>query len=288
MIGSIVKGEIVSLDEVYRILDETSQVIEYSHKLEQKSAELEEATAQLRTANERLQELDSLKDDFLSMVSHELRTPLTSLRAFGEILQDNPNADAAEREQFLSIIITESERLTRLIDQLLDLAKLEAGRMDWSLQDVDVKQTVEEAVAALNALIKERQIELIMNLPDGLPLVRADHDQLIQVIVNLVSNAIKFCDAEQGKIRILVQQDKGEILISVEDNGLGIPAPMKEQIFERFRQSISQTGTKPEGSGLGLAICRQIVTFLGGKIWVENLDAGGASFYFTVPITEAQ
>ncbi|GLQ06120.1 sensor histidine kinase [Sneathiella chinensis] len=287
MIGSIVKGEIVSLDEVYRILDETSQVIEYSHKLEQKSAELEEATAQLRTANERLKELDSLKDDFLSMVSHELRTPLTSLRAFAEILQDNPTVSGPQRDQFLSIIIKESERLTRLIDQLLDLAKLEAGRMDWSLRDVDVATTIEEAVAALNALIHEKDIRLEMDMPDDLPFVRADRDQLIQVIVNLISNAIKFCDSERGVIRIRVTRQAEALLVGVEDNGFGIPAPMTEVIFERFRQTLSPAGGKPQGSGLGLAICKQIVTFLGGEIWAENLDRGGVGFFFTIPMAKS-
>ncbi len=286
MIGSIVKGEIVSLDEVYRILDETSQVIEYSHKLEQKSMELEEATAQLQTANDRLKELDSLKDDFLSMVSHELRTPLTSLRAFGEILQDNPGVSDGERKQFLGIIINESERLTRLIDQLLDLAKMEAGRMDWSLEEVNVSKTIIDAVGTLDALVKERGIELALDISDALPAVKADRDQLMQVVINLVSNAIKFCDLDQGHIRIVATRNEDGLLCSVEDNGVGIPAPLKEKIFERFHQSHVISQEKPQGSGLGLAICRQIITFLGGRIWVENRAEGGARFYFTLPLPE--
>ncbi len=284
LVGSIVKGEIVSIDEVYRILDETSQVIEYSHQLEQKSAELQEATRQLQMANARLKELDSLKDDFLSMVSHELRTPLTSLRAFGEILSDNPDVSVEERAKFLGIIITESERLTRLIDQLLDLAKMEAGRMDWALGDVDLLSAVNEAVTALNGLIKERKITLTTDLPSWLPTVQADRDQLIQVVVNLVSNAIKFCDPYDGHIHLAVINAGDHVTVTVEDNGMGIPAPLKEKIFERFHQSLSVTGNKPQGSGLGLAICRQIITFLGGKIWAENTQRGGAKFTFTVPL----
>ncbi|MFT6559440.1 MAG: Na+/proline symporter/signal transduction histidine kinase [Sneathiella sp.] len=286
MVGSIVKGEVVSLDEVYRILDETSQVIEYSHKLEQKSTELEEATAQLQMANARLKELDSLKDDFLSMVSHELRTPLTSLRAFGEILQDNPNVSLAERKQFLGIIINESERLTRLIDQLLDLAKMEAGRMDWSLADVDACQVIREAVGTLDALILENNIKLDLQLAPGLPKIRADRDQLMQVIINLVSNAIKFCDQDAGEILVAAKEQETGLLISVEDNGIGVPAPLKEKIFERFHQSHSVAQEKPQGSGLGLAICRQIVTYLDGRIWVENKTEGGARFYFTIPFEQ--
>ncbi|WP_169570243.1 sensor histidine kinase [Sneathiella limimaris] len=288
LIGSIVKGDIVSLDEVYKILDETSQVIEYSHQLEQKSAELEEATQQLQLANARLKELDSLKDDFLSMVSHELRTPLTSLRAFGEILSDNPQVSVEDRTRFLGIIINESERLTRLIDQLLDLAKMEAGRMDWSLEDVDLSATIEEAVFALNGLIKEKGIDLHMEVEEDLPAIQADRDQLIQVIINLISNAIKFCNQNQGEIILKAGHQDGEVWVSVQDNGLGVPAPLKEKIFERFHQSVSPIGHKPQGSGLGLAICRQIVTYLGGRIWAENSNEGGAIFTFTLPIERAE
>ncbi len=283
MVGSVVKGEIVGLDEVYRILDETSQVIEYSHRLEQKSAELERATAQLRNANERLKELDSLKDHFLSMVSHELRTPLTSLRAFGEILIDNPEVSPEERERFLNVIIKESSRLTRLIDQLLDLARMEAGQMDWSLDTVDMDGTLKEAMATLAGLIKESEVDVAIDIPDDLPKVRADRDQLIQVIINLVSNAIKFCDKAEGHIDVAVTSGDDVLEVSVADNGKGIPVNMLEKIFEKFHQSIDRDEDKPQGSGLGLAICREIVTFLGGKIWVTNRKEGGAVFTFTVP-----
>ncbi|WP_339713608.1 sensor histidine kinase [uncultured Sneathiella sp.] len=283
MVGSVVKGEIVGLEEVYRILDETSQVIEYSHRLEQKSAELERATAQLRNANERLQELDSLKDHFLSMVSHELRTPLTSLRAFGEILVDNPEVSPEERTQFLNVIIKESSRLTRLIDQLLDLARMEAGQMDWSLNTVDMEATLHEAMATLAGLIKENDVIVDVNIPDNLPKVRADRDQLIQVIINLVSNAIKFCDKSNGRIDVAVSVADNMLEVSVSDNGKGIPENMSMRIFEKFHQSLDRDEDKPQGSGLGLAICREIVTFHGGQVWVVNKPEGGAVFSFTVP-----
>jgi len=284
MIGSIVKGEIVGLDEVYRILDETSQVIEYSHRLEEKSTELEYATTQLQMANDRLKELDSMKDDFLSMISHEFRTPLTSLRAFGEILQDNPNVSPEERKQFLGIIVNESERLTRLIEQLLDLAKMEAGRMDWLLEEVDVPSSIKEALAALNLLLKEQNIDLTLDFPEHIPLIQADRDQLIQVMINLVSNAIKFCDQDNGKINVRVSFEKESLCVTVEDNGEGIPVSLEEKIFDRFHQSQIGGAEKPQGTGLGLAICREIISFLGGKIWAENGKDGGAKFSFTLPV----
>ncbi|MEX1034745.1 MAG: sensor histidine kinase [Sneathiella sp.] len=288
MVGSVVKGEIVGLEEVYRILDETSQVIEYSHRLEQKSAELERATTQLRNANERLQELDSLKDHFLSMVSHELRTPLTSLRAFGEILVDNPEVSPEERTQFLNVIIKESTRLTRLIDQLLDLARMEAGQMDWSLDTVDMAVTLREAMATLAGLIKENDVAVALHIPEDLPPVRADRDQLIQVIINLVSNAIKFCDKTEGRIEVAVSVADDMLEVSVSDNGKGVREGMIERIFEKFHQSLDRDEDKLQGSGLGLAICREIVTFLGGRVWVANKPEGGAVFTFTVPRADRQ
>jgi signal transduction histidine kinase len=131
MVASAVKEEALTLAEVREILDEASQVVMYSHRLEQKSHELEAATAELRAANERLQEVDRLKDDFMSTITHELRTPLTSIRAFSEILLDDPDIEAAQRTKFVSIIAKEAERLTRLINQVLDLAKIESGSADW-------------------------------------------------------------------------------------------------------------------------------------------------------------
>ena len=132
MVASVVKEEALTIDEVREILDEASQVVVYSHRLEQKSRELEAATAELRAANERLKELDRLKDDFVSTVTHELRTPLTSIRAFTEILLDDPDVDAEQRKKFLGIITKEAERLTRLINQVLDLAKIESGKAEWA------------------------------------------------------------------------------------------------------------------------------------------------------------
>jgi Na+/proline symporter/nitrogen-specific signal transduction histidine kinase len=283
MVASIATGEIATIDEVMEILDEASQVIQYSRRLEQKSRELEAATAELRAANERLKELDRLKDDFLSTVSHELRTPLTSIRSFSEILFDNPTLGDAQRKEFLGIIIKESERLTRLINQVLDLAKMEAGRMDWQIARLDVKPVVEEALAATAGLFKERQIRLEVDLPADLPQVRADRDRLIQVIVNLLSNAVKFCDREAGWVGVDAAVDAGAVRINVRDNGPGVSAGDQARIFERFQQAGPMLTDKPQGTGLGLAICRQIVERFGGRIWADGATGGRATFSFTIP-----
>lgn len=283
MVGSVVKGEVASIDEVMEILDETSQVIEYSHQLEQKSHELQIASAELRAANERLKEVDRLKDDFLSTVSHELRTPLTSIRSFSEILFDESDLPNEERQEFLTIIIKESERLTRLINQLLDLAKLEAGRGEWQISDIDPKEVIEEAIAATSSLLQENRMQLDVQLPSHLRRVRADRDRFIQVIVNLLSNAVKFCNRSNPSIQIAVRETSQALLVAVEDNGPGIPTGAEQRIFEKFEQADATATSKPVSTGLGLPICRQIVEYFGGRIWVERNQGVGAKFIFTVP-----
>lgn len=288
MMASVAKGDIVSLDEVMQILDEASQIIEYSRRLELKSRELEVATADLRAANERLKELDRMKDDFISTVSHELRTPLTSIRSFSEILFDNPVLDVEQRREFLGIIVKESERLTRLINQILDLAKMEAGRMDWQIARLKLKDVVADAMAAASGIFAERGLHPEVNVPGDLPDVEYDRDRLVQVIVNLLSNAAKFCDRERGWVRVDTANEGDAVRISVSDNGPGVPEADQPRIFERFQQAGNTMTDKPQGTGLGLAICRQIVERFGGRIWVENRPGRGATFSFLIPIRRAR
>ncbi|MCP5366564.1 MAG: histidine kinase [Hyphomicrobiales bacterium] len=288
MVGSVVKGGIVGLDDMYQILDETSQAIQYSRMLEAKSNELEDTTKQLQAANERLKELDSLKDDFLSTISHELRTPLTSIRAFTEILSNEAGVTAQERRHFMAVIAKESERLTRLIDQILDLAKMEAGQLDWSMAGVDLRGAVDEALGAMDGLVKERAIRLEVDVPAHLPMVRADRDRLVQVVINLLSNAVKFCRSPGGLIQVRAAPAADGLLVSITDNGDGIRAEDRDRIFEKFHQLYRGSAAQPSGTGLGLAICRQIVSFFGGEIWVENRDGGGACFSFTLPYDRVQ
>ena len=284
LVASVVKGDIVSPDEVLQILDETSEVIEYSHRLEQKSNELEIASNNLRKANEQLQELDRLKDDFLSTISHELRTPLTSIRSFGEILFDTPKIDQAQRKQFLSVIISESERLTRLINQILDLAKMEAGSMDWEMSEVDAREAIEEALVTMSSLMDDKSIALDLKLPDNLPYVFADRDRLIQVVVNLLSNAVKFCVDLEPVVKVTAEVDGDTVLVRVADNGPGVPDGVEDIIFEKFQQVGNTFINKPKGTGLGLPVSRQIIEHFGGKIWSEKAEQG-ADFRFTLPFT---
>ena len=284
MVASVVKEEPLGMDDVLHILDEASQVIAYSHQLEQKSRALEVASAELREANARLTELDRMKDDFISTVTHELRTPLTSIRAMSEILQARPDMDEAKRMQFVSIIVKEGDRLTRLINQVLDLAKLESGGAEWHSARIDLKELIEEAVANTTALLRENRIVLDLELPAQAPPLRSDRDRLMQVLLNLISNAAKFCDRGNGRITIALRLRPDALQVDVRDNGVGIDAADHEMIFEKFRQVGDMLTGKPQGTGLGLPISRRIIEHLGGRLWVESARGAGATFSFTLPL----
>jgi signal transduction histidine kinase len=276
------------MDEVMTIIDEASHMIAYSHTLEEKQRELEAATASLQAANESLKELDRLKDDFISTVTHELRTPLTSIRAFSEILHDNPDIDAEERHRFLGLIIRESERLTRLINQVLDLAKLESGLAEWRATEVDLRELVSDAMGATSQLFKAQRVGVVATLPPRAALVRADRDRVMQVMLNLLSNAVKFSPSGTGRVRVRVEPEGNCVRVDVADNGVGIEPAHQAAIFEKFRQVGDTLTQKPAGTGLGLAICRQIISRLGGRLWVESEPGRGSTFSFTLPAAHAQ
>jgi signal transduction histidine kinase len=283
---SLIHGRIGS-SEVMTILDEATQVIEYSRTLEHKSAELELASAALKAANERLQELDRLKDDFLSTVTHELRTPLTAVRSLSEILYDNPELELEQRQEFLGLVIKESERLTRLINQLLDMAKMEASAVEWHIEEVDLGSVVRDAIASTGSLFRDKGISLQAAVPNAVPRVQADRDRLIQVLVNLLSNAVKFSPASTGSVEVGITVNQEFLEVRVRDNGPGIAAEDLEVVFDKFRQAGETMTDKPAGTGLGLAISRRIVEHLGGRIWVESEPGRGAEFKFTIPRPDA-
>jgi Na+/proline symporter/nitrogen-specific signal transduction histidine kinase len=288
MVASVLREEMHDIDRVMQILDEASQLVIYSRRLEEKSSELEQATEELRAANDRLKELDKLKDDFVSAVSHELRTPLTSIRSFSEIVHDNPDLPAEQRNEFLRIIAQESARLSRLINDILDLAKMEAGTTDWQLCEIAPKTVITEALAAAAGLVHMRgSVTLDADIADDLPLVRVDADRLTQVMVNLISNAVKFCDQRRGWVRVEAVNEAGHLRVNVRDNGAGITKADQARIFERFQQAGNTLTDRPQGTGLGLPICVQILKRFGGNIWVESEPGAGATFSFRIPAAEA-
>ncbi|MDD5248984.1 MAG: sensor histidine kinase [Rhodocyclaceae bacterium] len=287
MVASVVQEEPLGLEEVMSILDEASQLRTHSRELEVKSRELEKATAELRAANERLRELDRMKDDFISTVTHELRTPLTSIRAFSEMLHDDPKLALSERERFLGIIVGETERLSRLINQILDLAKLESGRAEWRTAEVDLGEVARESVTSFSQICRDKGIAIDLQLPAQPVLVLADRDRLIQVMLNLLANAVKFVAPATGRVEVRLRVTHQEVGVEVADNGPGIRPEERETIFEKFRQGGQDVMTdKPQGTGLGLPISRQIVEYFGGRLWAESVPGQGARFIFTLPLPD--
>ena len=283
IVASVVQEEPLGLDEVMNILDEASQVRAYSRRLEQKSRELEEATRELRSANERLKELDRLKDDFMSSVTHELRTPLTSIRAFSEMLLEDPGIDVEDRQRFLAIIVSETERLTRLVNQVLDMAKIESGHADWVDDEVSLLEVVEQGAAATSQLFRDKGVTLEMSLPPAVPVLFADRDRLVQVVLNLLSNAVKFVARGSGQVRLSLRETGEGLQVDVSDNGPGLTPEEQRVVFEKFRQGGNTMTDKPQGTGLGLPISRQIVEHYGGRLWVESVPGEGATFSFLMP-----
>lgn len=277
MVASVVKEELLGIQEVMDIVDETRQVIIYSRKLEK-------ATDELRAANVRLQELDRLKDEFISTVTHELRTPLTAIQSIAEILRDYPDTDRDEQGNFLSIMINEIHRLSRLINQVLDFQKIESGRMQWNIKPLDMIEVIQEAVDATRQLVTDKKMLMTVNVPEKVPTITGDRDQLIQAMVNLISNAVKFCEPETGKIMVTLSRRYNKLLVKVQDNGIGISQDNQTIIFEQFRQVSPSNRGRPQGTGLGLAITRRIVEFHAGEISVQSELDKGTTFNIVLPI----
>jgi len=258
------------------------EVQAYSLAMEEK---VTRRTVELEKANARLLELDRIKSDFLSTVSHELRTPLTSIRSFSEILLRYDVDDAEKRRKFVGIINDEAERLTRMINDLLDLSKIEAGRLELFPEPLELEPVFARSVSTTQPLFAEKGVNVVSRVEALLPPVFADADRLHQVLTNLLANAVKF-SPEGGTVRLSGIKREDFALISVTDEGPGIPPDRLEQIFERFHQVRDPQKSHPLGTGLGLTISREIVSKMGGDIWVESELGDGAVFFFTVPLFE--
>ena len=277
--------------------------------VQQRTAALHQKAQELEKANKELKEIDRLKSDFLSNVSHELRTPLTSIRSFTEIMLDDPEAlTEDERVEFLGIIANQTERLTRLISDLLDLSRIEAGEMRCRLTPVALSQIIDRCLETLRTLAADREIRVRTEIELDLPAVLADSDRISQVITNLVDNAIKFTQP-RGVITVVARpcvdrepqgmgpqrggpagmtsispESEAYVLVEVRDTGMGIPREHHQRIFDKFGQVGNVLTEKPQGTGLGLAISGNIVVQHGGAIWVESTPGEGSTFRFTLPV----
>jgi PAS domain S-box-containing protein len=264
------------------------QIRALNEELEQR---VRDRTAELERAYEELKKLDEMKDVFLSSVSHELRTPLTSIRSFSEILLRYDEEDPQTRREFLEVIYSESKRLTRLINDVLDLSKIESGRMAWHDELLSLEEVCRYAIKAQQPLIEAKSLEVSLSSTVGLPLAVADRERIQQVVTNLLDNAVKF-SPEGGRILVRAEpcgdpteeEPCGRIKVSITDEGIGIEEKNFGIIFERFAQvAPDPLHDKPNGTGLGLSICQEIINHYGGRIGLMSEKGKGCSFFFTLP-----
>jgi PAS domain S-box-containing protein len=231
----------------------------------------------------RFKDLDRMKSEFIATVSHELRTPLTSLSMGIDILSQEVVGSVNQRQKDLLVAAKDdSERLRKLVKELLDLSKLESGKYEMKKEFVDFRRLVADAVRPLRLPFEEKQIELALDIPENLPALSADSHQLNWVVTNLLSNAIRWTDTG-GKVQLTATEDHHVLYVTVADTGHGIPQESLETVFDKFVQLKSSTETTPGSVGLGLAIAREVVEAHGGRIWVESQIGVGSTFFFTLP-----
>jgi len=231
----------------------------------------------------RFKDLDRMKSEFIATVSHELRTPLTSLSMGIDILSQGVVGAVNQRQrELLAAAKDDSERLRKLVRDLLDLSKLESGKYEMKKEFVDFRRLVAEAIRPLRLLFEEKQIQLKFDVPERLPALFADSHQLIWVVTNLLSNALRFTDTG-GSVHLIAEEEEDRLLVTVSDTGHGIPREHQETVFDKFVQVKNPTETTPGSVGLGLAIAREVVEAHGGRIWLESTVGVGSTFYFTLP-----
>lgn len=281
MVSQISGRGSVSVDELMKMADETAQIVEYAHQLEDKSRELEETAEQLRRANEQLTALGAQKDAFLSQVSHELRTPMTSIRSFAEILKDAHDVAPDKADRFISIIHNESLRLTRLLDEILDVSVLESGRISLRLERFEIGAALDHAIAATEPLRNQHSVELALSGPRA-TLVNADFDRLAQVFINIITNAVKYGRGADPKISVTVYTKHTRVFVDFKDNGPGIKAADHEQVFEKFARL--EEASLAGGAGLGMPISREIMRNLDGNLTIVE-GGTGATFRVSLPRT---
>jgi signal transduction histidine kinase len=247
--------------------------------------ELGSLARDLNKMSGQLKEIDQMKSDFLASVTHELKSPLTSLIMYIDLFLTGATGKLNEKaKKFLRIMERNSNRLSRFIDDLLDMARIERGKMEIKKESLGIFPIVSETVELMKPQADEKNIEIAMNIPDNLPLVLIDGDRTRQIITNLLSNSIKFTP-EKGKISINIRDDKKYLEVSLSDTGIGIPPDRTSNIFDKFEQvkEVRERVKGPRGTGLGLAIVKSLVEAQGGKIWLKSEVDKGSTFYFTLP-----
>jgi len=284
-LGRVAKGDFsASIDVVNR--DEfgtlAGRMNHMSQELRQLYDEQRRAGHQLQVLNDELARASQAKSEFLANMSHELRTPLNAIIGFSEVLGERMFGELnPKQDEYVKDIHTSGRHLLSLINDILDLSKIEAGRMELELSDFDLPAAVDSAVTLVRERAARRGVALRSTVEDGVAAVRADERKVRQVVLNLLSNAIKFTP-EGGRVDVRTAPVDGEVEVSVSDTGVGIAPEHQAAVFEEFRQ-VGESAARHEGTGLGLALSRKFVELHGGKIWVESQVGKGSTFTFRIP-----
>jgi signal transduction histidine kinase len=253
--------------------------------LHDRLGELQRLYADLAMAHQELLSLDEAKTTFLANVSHELRTPLTSIRAFSELLLNYPDNEATQHE-FLTIISAESDRLTRLVNDVLDVTKIESGNMDWRDDTLSLTPLLDQCARSFAPLLEQAGLSFEQDIARNLPPIRGDHDRLQQVIHNLLNNALKF--TSRGTITLCASARFDAVHIAISDTGVGIAERDQQRVFDKFQQVGDTLTGKPKGTGLGLTICREILTYHGGQLILDSEPGQGSTFTVTLPVVRGE
>ena len=282
LIASVVKEEEISLVEVLKILEESKEANAVNKMLQEQSQELSNLANQLKKANQDLIEKDLQKDEFLDTVAHELKTPITGIRAATELIMDDEEMPTEVKAQFLQNILQDSDRLSRLIFNILDFEKLSSDRENLEMQRLSIKKTIAKSINSIQQIANNKGVKIINDSIVDFELYY-DEDRILQVLTNLFSNAIKFCEPLKGEIIVDYKLIDGYLNIYIIDNGKKIPDEDLGYIFDKFYQSKNQNTIKPEGSGLGLAISKKIIEKHNGEIWAKNNEKNGVTLVFKLP-----
>lgn len=288
LLSTDIRSENITLEQLRELLNQTKEILEYSQALESKTEELTKASQELADANAQLKHLDILKAEFVSTVTHELRTPITTIRSFTQMLSKKHDIDPTMRAEFLNIIINECDRIKRLIDQVLEVEKLENAK-PYQDGNSDIIATIKKAIQRLQPQMTDKGVELKFTTGVTKAVIGLNEDKMLQVILNLLSNALKFCDYDKGEILIDVSNDleRQAICFTIFNNGKHIPPEYQNKIFEKFVQVKDGNLAKPEGSGLGLYITKKFVENIGGTVSFTSSESVGTTFKLYFPYIEA-
>jgi signal transduction histidine kinase len=272
------------LSQLAAAFDQMAESLDRAHERRLLEEELRRKNYQLEQQNLAIQEANRLKTEFVSMVSHELRTPLTSIQGYAELLRED-QCITEEQHETLTIIKKNSDRLLGLVNDLLDLSRMEAGKLDLHRASLDLTRLIPEVVGSLRPLIDAKQQRLKLDLGEALPAVWADQDRVTQILTNLISNAHKYTRAE-GSITVAARRDDGLVRVDVSDTGIGLSPEDQAQLFTKFFRAHERSPQAGGGTGLGLVICRLLVELHGGRITVDSAPGQGSTFSFSLPVRE--